>query len=281
METKAFDNICKILSEMSITDFDLFSKRKVVKNEFYFNMLMPATSTRELYNELIIPFYEELNDNHKISFVKQTETITTYLKKLSEINLLFKKNKEAKLFFQNLYEPKSKEYNWIILAHYIYVSIINEMQFYCLKNNLDFESICESANFKNPPFYFHSSLFSDFKETQNKEKESDESDLLVQKHDNIFSNNGFEFFEYLLEKNHIPNKNSYGRVASISFFYRVMLEDKYIHAPVEEFKTWFNKKYNDSITKIQVKTTVADDNRIDIYEKTKVWFTSKTITYRK
>ena len=177
METKAFDNICKILSEMSITDFDLFSKRKVVKNEFYFNMLMPTTSTRELYNELIIPFYEELNDNHKISFVKQTETITTYLKKLSEINLLFKKNKEAKLFFQNLYEPKSKEYNWIILAHYIYVSIINEMQFYCLKNNLDFESICESANFKNPPFYFHSSLFSDFKETQNKEKESDESDL--------------------------------------------------------------------------------------------------------
>ena len=75
METKAFDNICKKLSEMSITDFDLFSKRKVVKNEFYFNMSMPKTSTRELYNELIIPFYEELNDNHKISFVKQTETI--------------------------------------------------------------------------------------------------------------------------------------------------------------------------------------------------------------
>ena len=272
MKTEAVDKICNMLSDMSITDFDLLNRKKIIKNKFYFQykyefILSPTLSPRELYDTHIMPFYEELYGNHTISVVKQTEIIKTYLKKLSVINLLFKKNKDAKLFFQNLYEPNSEEYNWIILAHYIYVSVINEIQFYCLKNNIDFESICENANFKNPTFHFHSSLFSDFKENQNKEEVEEEVES-ADRHENIFSNNGFEFFEHLLKNNHIRLKGTRGHDSDVSFFYRVMFKDKYIHAKSEEFRTWYNIEYTCNITKITSKNGGdAHRNRDKVYEK--------------
>lgn len=71
-------------------------------------------------------------------------------------------------------------------------------------------------------------------------------------HDNIFSNNGFKLFEYILE-NHIKAKEVTGRYADISFYYWKLYnhEPQYIHQRPEVFRNWFCTLYSDDFDKIK------------------------------
>lgn len=73
----------------------------------------------------------------------------------------------------------------------------------------------------------------------------------------IFSNNGFKLFEYLLDE-FITKKR--GRFADISFYYWKMYKNKpkYIHQNPEVFRLWFCEKYDEEFSKIKTLTEVND-----------------------
>lgn len=95
------------------------------------------------------------------------------------------------------------------------------------------------------------------------------------KHSEIFSNNGFELFNYILE-NHIKQKEKRGRYADLSFYYWSMYNsaEKYIHQRPEVFKNWFCKEYTDSFEKIKTINEVNDTNgnRKKHYQTSLDWF---------
>lgn len=79
------------------------------------------------------------------------------------------------------------------------------------------------------------------------------------KHDDVFCNNGFELFEYILENN-IQSKGKKGRYADISYFYWRMYNDnpKFVHQRPEVFKSWFCGLFDDSFEKIRTLNEVED-----------------------
>lgn len=91
----------------------------------------------------------------------------------------------------------------------------------------------------------------------------------------IFSNYGFELFNYILE-NHIKPKGKRGRYADLSFYYWEMFnsEEKYIHQRPEVFKKWFCQEYDDSFEKIKTINEVNDTNgnRKKHYQTSLDWF---------
>jgi len=93
----------------------------------------------------------------------------------------------------------------------------------------------------------------------------------------IFSNNGFELFNYILEKQ-IKQKGKRGRYADLSFYYWSLFnsEEKYIHQRPEVFKNWFCEKHTDSFEKIKTFNEVNDSNsnRKKHYQTSLDWFKS-------
>ncbi len=91
----------------------------------------------------------------------------------------------------------------------------------------------------------------------------------------IFSNNGFELFNYILE-NHIKQKGKRGRYADLSYYYWSMYNstERYIHQRPEVFKKWFCEKYIDSFEKIKTINEVNDinSNRKKHYQTSLDWF---------
>jgi hypothetical protein len=89
------------------------------------------------------------------------------------------------------------------------------------------------------------------------------------KHLTIFTQNGFELFNYLMN-NTIEKKGEWGQFSSISYYYRKMKKNEvYIHAKIEPFLTWFNKNYEDyidhPITKITLTDSYKDTGRDKLY----------------
>ncbi|CAM2772757.1 hypothetical protein SAMN05444143_104159 [Flavobacterium succinicans] len=101
----------------------------------------------------------------------------------------------------------------------------------------------------------------------------------INDHSAIFSNNGFELFNYILE-NHIKPKGKRGRYADLSFYYWCLFnaEEKYIHQRPEVFKTWFCKEYTDSFEKIKTMNEVndKDGNRKKHYQTSLDWLKGQT-----
>lgn len=93
------------------------------------------------------------------------------------------------------------------------------------------------------------------------------------KHEDIFSNNGFELFEYILIK-HIKPLGQRGRKNDIYFFYWKMFGDpkKYIHQRPVPFTTWFFKTYNEEIGDIKTLDEVKNTNRSNQYSDALDWF---------
>jgi hypothetical protein len=91
------------------------------------------------------------------------------------------------------------------------------------------------------------------------------------KHENIFCNNGFELFEYILNE---YVKSNRGRLSDIHFFYWSMHnnEPQLIHQRPERFKEWFNEKYNEDLGKIKTYTQVENPDRKIHYSNALDWF---------
>lgn len=92
----------------------------------------------------------------------------------------------------------------------------------------------------------------------------------------IFSNNGYELFNYILE-NHIADKGKRGRYADLSYYYWRMYENepKYIHQRPEPFKNWFCLEYEDNFEKIKTKVEVENTNREKHFQTSLDWFSTQ------
>lgn len=92
-------------------------------------------------------------------------------------------------------------------------------------------------------------------------------------HNNIFSNNGYELFSYIL-KNYIAEER--GRYADVSYYYWRMYENipQFIHQRPEVFKNWFCKTYQENFEKIKTLNEVTDQkgNRSKHYSTALDWF---------
>lgn len=90
----------------------------------------------------------------------------------------------------------------------------------------------------------------------------------------MFSNNGFELFEYILAE-FVKPKNTTGRFEEISYYYRCLFEDKFIHQKPEPFRLWFIGKYSEEFTKIKTKDTTTNAQRKKDYSTALDWFNAK------
>lgn len=87
----------------------------------------------------------------------------------------------------------------------------------------------------------------------------------------MFANNGFELFEYILDE-YIKSKNITGRYEDLSYYYRCLFEDKFIHQKPEPFRLWFIEKYTDDFSKIKTKTQTTSPQRKKDYTAALDWF---------
>lgn len=87
----------------------------------------------------------------------------------------------------------------------------------------------------------------------------------------MFSNNGFELFEHILNE-YVKPKNTQGRYEDLSYYYRCLFEDKFIHQRPETFRLWFIKKYDEEFTKIKTKLQANSPQRKKDYSSALDWF---------
>lgn len=80
----------------------------------------------------------------------------------------------------------------------------------------------------------------------------------------VFKRNGFEVFDYIM--NNTINKG-WGKYADISFYYRKLVEDGYIHVKSTPFKIWFNNTYDETLDKIKTINEVKSGIRIKEYSR--------------
>jgi hypothetical protein len=167
---------------------------------------------------------------------------------------------------------------------------VNEIQSNCIKHNINFQSICNEVDFNCPPFLFGDTFLyngnltekkkqskspheNNFHNEENRNNTNPQENLknippqIKQKNEHIFCNNGFDFFEYLLDENYIRSKGVYGRYSDISFFYKKMYKDKYIHVGIEKFRFWFMGEYTEEFTKMVNSNNTVDINREKDYNK--------------
>jgi hypothetical protein len=305
MKTKAFKKLYTALSEIFIESEEWFSIDELLKNRNRLLSIALINIDIDLEDEFIEPFSKELNKNLLVSSNGKNDKIRFYLYELRELNLFFKDPEYNKLLFQSPIFDKSlsTEYNLIIITHYLYNLTVGEIQYCCLKYNIDFLSICNAADFDCSNFDCSISIHSrdkqkkkdkekqNNKQEENKKKQEENFSIVKelnnlnpqdniknisfeinQKHQDIFCNNGFILFKHLLDENYIKPKGVKGRFADVSFFYRKMYDDKFIIAGIEKFRLWFIREYEEEFTKITISNNSIDINRRDNYKKAKEGF---------
>lgn len=105
------------------------------------------------------------------------------------------------------------------------------------------------------------------------EKQITKEDI-TQRHENVFSNNGFILFNHILN-NYVRPKDKRGRFSDIGFYYWKMYnsEIQYIHQKPEVFKKWFLDNYeNEDIGKIKTLTNLKNASRNIHYTTALEWF---------
>lgn len=89
------------------------------------------------------------------------------------------------------------------------------------------------------------------------------------KHENIFCNNGFELFEYILNEYIKQNR---GRQNDLRYYQRKMYNDKYIHQRPTEFFKWFENNYAEVIEQTKTLKEVENPQRNKDYSNALDWF---------
>jgi hypothetical protein len=93
------------------------------------------------------------------------------------------------------------------------------------------------------------------------------------KHDNIFSNNGFILFDYILN-NYVKPKEKRGRETDLIFFYWKMNFEstQYIHVKPTVFFKWFDKNYDNIFGQLKTLQQTETPQRIKDYSTALDWF---------
>lgn len=89
------------------------------------------------------------------------------------------------------------------------------------------------------------------------------------KHPNMFVNDSFKLFEYILN-NHITENR--GRINDISFYYWKMYNDNYIIQKPYPFVEWFTKLYNVESFQMKTLNTTQNSDRLKHYSNSLDWF---------
>ncbi|MGV0969455.1 MULTISPECIES: hypothetical protein [unclassified Empedobacter] len=94
-------------------------------------------------------------------------------------------------------------------------------------------------------------------------------------HQQIFVNNGFLLFEYILNNYVSENK---GRKADLNFYYRKLYKAGYIIESCEPkyFRDWYEITFNDDFGQIKTISEVYTDNRNTYYDTSLEWFKQQT-----
>jgi hypothetical protein len=167
----------------------------------------------------------------------------------------------------DLYESKGENVPMKTHINYIHKSL-NERN-----NNKDL--IEEDTYFDTEKIFYEHDLFciralqNYIKSLISQSSTNETIKVTIAKHENIFCNNGFVLFEYILT-NHIAEKR--GRINDISFYYWKMYNDKYIIQKPFVFVEWFMNVYN--VDNFQIKTleTATDRHRPTHYSNALDWF---------
>lgn len=168
--------------------------------------------------------------------------------------------------------------------HYYNESIFDEAQRDCLYwNESPLKSIIHQTDSEFSSFKHFLGVFENEIKPTPIEAKYQSSDISETKennlHNDIFSNNGFELFSYIL-KNFIAPKGERGRYADLSFYYWRMFDatPKFIHQRPEPFKNWFCQTYQESFEKIKTLTEVTDQkgNRNRHYSTAIDWFNKQS-----
>lgn len=98
------------------------------------------------------------------------------------------------------------------------------------------------------------------------------------KHENIFCNNGFELFEYIL-KEYIKPINTKGRQSDLIFYYWKMYknETQYIHQKPTEFFIWFENNYIEIFGQLKTLSQVETPQRNKDFSNALDWFKTQTL----
>lgn len=299
MKIKAFKKLYSAINELEdeVTNWSPLDD-ELKKNRFLTIAIFDTNG--HILSSLGITFLEELDINILKSSAGKIDIIKFYLYELKEINRFFNDIKYQKIIYQfGFYDNSfSIKENLIIAIHHIYIFITTELQYCCIKYNIDFSSICKEVDFDCSSINNIYLLTVESKKKKNKKKQKENKTTheggfskekkhnnlnlkeniknipseINEKHGHVFCNNGFILFEHLLNENYIRPKGVKGRYADISFFYRKMEADKFINAGDEKFRLWFIEENNEEFSKIIISNNTTDIVRRDNYIKAIDWF---------
>lgn len=116
--------------------------------------------------------------------------------------------------------------------------------------------------------------FSNHKTNESEAFEYSTQNEILNQHSEIFSNNGFVLFDYIINE-YVKTKGKRGRFSDIADYYWKMHNNKpqYIHQRPERFKKWFFENYDkEDIGKLKTPTQLKNTNRDKHYSDSLEWF---------
>ncbi|MES2410602.1 MAG: hypothetical protein V4535_04070 [Bacteroidota bacterium] len=117
-------------------------------------------------------------------------------------------------------------------------------------------------------------LFPNYKTHKSQDLKNSDQNHILNQHSEIFSNNGYVLFDYILNK-YVRPKDKRGRFSDIADYYWKMHHSKpqYIHQRPETFKRWFfDNNDNEDIGKLKTPIELKNPNRDKYYSDSLDWF---------
>ncbi|UQD55869.1 hypothetical protein [Flavobacterium sp. K5-23] len=237
----------------------MFKNKKDFLDEVYNSDRLENRSNYLVFSEYELTYYinlvehlKEYEDNTQNSFIE------------NEI-LSFKTALEVIEYIENLEEFKNEDIETTFSNEEVVINFKN--LFFKNKTIDEFRTIKEvRASIEKILLFLNNKKANQFNENEVFVIQNDVSKVQKkQKHENIFCNNGFELFEYIL-KEHIRPVNTKGRQSDLIFYYWKMYNNKpqFIHQRPTEFFTWFDKEYSETSGQLKtydnVKTTPKEED---------------------
>lgn len=263
---------------MHISDRNLFNYSKSLFEDLWFYKKVIESKTPALYGTSA-EIYDSITDE-KIKLKLDVSIFSIAL--LKELYTIFLINSEVPILIFEI-DNYTLKHNLKEIEHFIRKKSISESQNDIL--NLPTKAEQESEikkmllSWSTIDFKYDSDAFkNEIKHFKNLlEFLPEPTTGPTPKHDEVFCNNGFELFDYLLIK-HIRSKGTRGRFSDIADYYWKMYnnEPKYIHQRPEEFKNWFYRMYDkEDIGKIHTKEKIKNIHRDKHFSDALEWFKNK------
>ena len=272
-------------SENYISIFNHFQSEILKKHKKSYAEYMSSTDLfrdeiHNLQNESF--FYDSLYSQLKFHF---EELNTSEIQKQS-LNLIKETREEIESYFSSLlsrtFELDDIENIEDLIAYLDDLNDIDEKIEAVLKIKYKLIESNELKDESNEFFIYQCNLelekLKELKSIYANKNVSIEKSNTTEKHENIFSNNGFILFEHILNQ-YVKPKPNRGRLSDIHFFYWSLYENKpqLIHQRPQRFKEWFFDNYdNEDLGKIKTFQQVANADRLKHYSNALEWF--KTLT---